>query len=73
VTLHRPAVSWRKTLLLNRAALLRAWAAHFPAHDFSTLRPFQPSAKLLPPPGWSEYWREAAREYHEERRRKCET
>ena len=71
MTLHRSAVSWRKTLLLNRAALLRAWSAHFPLHDFNTLRLIQPIAKLLPPPGWDEHWSASAREYHEERRRTC--
>jgi hypothetical protein len=73
MTLHRSAVSWRKAILLNRAALLRGWEIYFPSHDFHSLRLIQPSAKLLPPAGWDEHWRAAAREYHEELRRKCAT
>ncbi len=68
----RSAISWRKVLLLNRNALLRAWPAHFPSHDFKTLRLLSPIS-LVPPPGWDEHWCAAAREYHEERRRKCAT
>ena len=72
MTLHRSAVSWRKTLLLNRAALLRVWPIYFPAHDFHSLRLLSPIS-LVPPPGWDEHWSASAREYHEERRRKCAT
>ena len=60
------AISWRKTLLLNRAALLRAWGVHFPSHDFINLRCIQTTK---PPRGWDEHWSRAAREYCEERRR----
>jgi hypothetical protein len=71
MTLHyRSSVSWRKFLLLNRAALLRAWPAHFPLYDFSTLRLISPTS-LVPPAGWDEHWSASARKYHEERRRKC--
>jgi len=62
------AVNWRKALLLNRAELLRAWAAHFPQHDFQTLRLIH-----QPPRGWDEHWREAARAYHDERHNRVES
>lgn len=65
----RSAASWRKILLLNRAALLRAWPRYFPRHNFSDLRPTL--LKLLPPRGWDDHWSAAAREYHEERQQRA--
>ena len=62
---RRSAVSWRKQLLVNRAALLQAWCVHFPMHDFAALRLARP--RPLPPVGWDEHWAEAARAYREER------
>src|SRR4051794_4904106 len=35
---RRSSVSWRKVLLLKRAALARLWSVHFPKHDFGTGR-----------------------------------
>jgi hypothetical protein len=67
VVSERSRASWHRILLLNRAALLRAWAIYFPAHDFATLRMRNP--KLLPPAGWDEHWSAAAREYHQEKKR----
>jgi len=58
--------AWRRALLLNRAALLRAWPHAFSRHDFVTLRLVQPVN--VPPRGWDESWSAAAREYHAERR-----
>jgi hypothetical protein len=34
---RRSAIGWRKTILLNRNALLTAWDCHFPYHDILTL------------------------------------
>ena len=57
------SVSWRKTILLNRSALLAAWGRHFPHHDFATLRP------IRSPLDWDEGWARAARSYHQDRKR----
>jgi hypothetical protein len=35
---RRSAISWRKTILLNRSALSVAWDVAFPKHDFDTGR-----------------------------------
>jgi hypothetical protein len=58
------AASWRKAVLLNRAALLAAWPQHFPRHDLMTLR------LIRSPLDWDEEaWARAARAYHEDRKR----
>jgi hypothetical protein len=61
-------VFWRKQMIHRRIALEIQWRQLFPMHDFSTLRLRTPIAA---PPGWDEHWSAAAREYHDERRRKC--
>jgi hypothetical protein len=38
LTYDLPAISWRKLVLLKRAALAHVWSAHFPRHDFGTGR-----------------------------------
>jgi hypothetical protein len=76
MTFHdaRSSPNWRKIILLNRAALLRAWGAAFPSHCFITLRlPNGKHASHLPPRGWDEHWTAAAHAYAEERRKKCRT
>ena len=35
---YRPAISWRKLLILQWSALSRAWDIAFPQHDFGTGR-----------------------------------
>jgi hypothetical protein len=60
-------ISWRKIILLNRSALLSAWPWHFPRHDFGTLRLSLPP--IVPWPN-EEAWRQAARAYHEDRKRR---
>ena len=56
---------WRRTLLLNRIALLTAWRRHFPRHDVLNLRLIEHD-----PPGWdAEAWRKTARAYHADRKR----
>jgi hypothetical protein len=64
----RSGIAWRKILILNRRALARAWAVYFPLHDFNTLHLIRDIN--MPPPGWDEHWIDAAREYHEERRKR---
>jgi hypothetical protein len=43
---YRPAISWRKLLILQRSALSRAWDIAFPQHDFGTgrLRQYSPNS-----------------------------
>ena len=62
--------SWRKTILLNRSALLSAWPRHFPRHDFVTLRYMIPrDLKILIEEAWdAPSWKQAALDYHEEHR-----
>jgi hypothetical protein len=58
------SASWRKTVLLNRSALLSAWPRHFPRHDFATLR------LIRSPLEWDEQaWARAARAYHADRKK----
>jgi hypothetical protein len=62
------SASWRKTILLNRSALLSAWPQHFPRHDLMTLR------LIRLPLGWDEEaWARAARAYHEDRKRSAKS
>jgi len=58
-------VFWRKQLLHRRIALEVQWRQLFPRHSFSDLRLIE-----LPSSWDEEAWREAARAYHEERKRK---
>ena len=61
---HDTSTSWRKTILLNRSALLTAWCRYFPQHDFATLR------LIRSPLDWDdEAWARAARSYHADRKR----
>jgi hypothetical protein len=66
---YSSSASWRKCLLLNRSALLSAWARYFPRHDFATLHLIRSSPDPIIPWPNEEAWSRAARAYHEERKR----
>jgi hypothetical protein len=62
--------AWRKAILLNRSALLAAWPRHFPRHVFLDLRFRSPPSRA--DSYWEEEsWKQAAAEYHEDRKRKA--
>jgi hypothetical protein len=62
------AASWRKSILLNRSAVISAFGRAFPRHDFATLRLTQANGKHVS--HWDEAaWAESARRYHEDRKR----
>jgi hypothetical protein len=61
------AVSWRKTILLNRSVVISAFGRAFPRHDFATLR----LSRTTHGSHWDdEAWARAARAYHEDRKQK---
>jgi hypothetical protein len=66
---HHNEIFARKQLLLRRSALLTQWHQLFQQHDFGTGR--LRLRQLTPPCGWNDGWRAAAREYHEERNKRC--
>jgi hypothetical protein len=65
----RSSSSWRKTILLNRSALLSAWPQHFPRHDLMTLRLIRSPLDRADSYWEGEDWKRAARSYHEDRKR----
>jgi hypothetical protein len=67
------AVSWRKTILLNRSVLLAAWPQHFPRHDLMTLRLIRSPLNRADSYWEGEDWKRAARRYHEDRRRSAKS
>jgi hypothetical protein len=62
------AVSWRKTILLNRSVVISAFGRAFPRHDFMSLRLVQ-AEPIIPWPN-EEAWARAARAYHADRKSK---
>jgi hypothetical protein len=62
------SASWRKTILLNRSALIAAWGRHFPRHSFYDLHLISPLNRA--DSHWDgQDWKRVARAYHADRRR----